>query len=49
VETLDEEAKEALERRGRSRLTRDSRSSLLLLGEERTQVRDPNLPEIRIL
>lgn len=37
---LDEEAKEALERRGRARLARDGRSARLLLGEERPQVGD---------
>jgi hypothetical protein len=37
--SLDEEAKEALERCGRPRLTRDRRPALLLLGEEGAQVR----------
>jgi hypothetical protein len=43
---LDEEAEEALERRRRPRLARDSRAALLLLGEEGAQVHNPNLGEV---
>jgi hypothetical protein len=40
---LDEEAAEALERRGRPRLARHRRPPLLLLGEEGAQVRHLDL------
>ena len=43
---LDQEAKEALERRRRPRLARDRRAAFLLLGEERPQVRHLHVGEL---
>jgi hypothetical protein len=43
---LDEEAEEALERRGGPRLARDGRTALLLLREEGAQVGDLPLREL---